>query len=77
MWQLYPPRSFGSIGASSYDLDTRKALLIYAYSHLDAGGTLLAQGRKEEAISEFRAAEKIAPSLRGEIKDMSEKEGRR
>jgi hypothetical protein len=49
------------------DLDTSKAILIYAYSHMEAGEALMRLGRHAKGLTELRIAEKIAPELRAQI----------
>jgi hypothetical protein len=45
------------------DLDTGKAILIYGNGYLEQGETLLAMGRRAEALESFRAAGRISPEL--------------
>ncbi len=45
------------------DLDTSKAILIYANSHLEEGELLLRFARKEEGVQELKIAASIAPEL--------------
>lgn len=49
------------------DLDTGKAILIYANGHLEAGETLLRLRQLGEGVQELRAAEKIAPELKMQV----------
>ena len=49
------------------DLDTAKAILIYANSHMESGETLLRLGRAEEGIAELKIAEAISPELHDQI----------
>ena len=49
------------------DLDTSKAILIYAYSYMEAGEALMRLGRHNEGIGALRMAEKIAPELQSQI----------
>lgn len=49
------------------DLDTGKAILIYANGHLEAGETLLRLRQLGEGVQELRAAEKIAPELQMQV----------
>lgn len=66
VWRLYAIR--GVKGEMFFrDLDTGKAILIYATSHLEAGDMLLRLGRTAEGIGELRLAEQIAPELRGQV----------
>ncbi len=66
VWNLYNTR--GLSGEMFFrDLDTGKAILIYANSHMEAGETFLRLGRRLEGVAEMRAAEMIAPELSGQI----------
>jgi len=65
-WNLYSLRGLSG-GMFFRDLDTSKAILIYAYSHLEGGETLMRLGRQEEGIAELRLAEKMAPELKAQI----------
>jgi hypothetical protein len=49
------------------DLDTGKAILIYANSHMEAGETLLRLGQLWQGIQELKTAERIAPELHAQI----------
>jgi len=65
-WRLYTVR--GISGEMFFrDLDTGKAILIYATSHVEAGDMLLRLGRVAEGIAELRLAERISPELRGQV----------
>jgi LPXTG-motif cell wall-anchored protein len=66
VWGLYSLRGLTG-GMFFRDLDTSKAILIYAYSHMEAGDTLMSLGRYAQGISELRIAEKIAPELREQV----------
>jgi Protein of unknown function (DUF2723) len=66
VWNYYTIR--GVSGDMFFrDLDTSKAILIYANAHMEGGETLLRLGRPAEAITELRAAERIAPELQPQI----------
>jgi Protein of unknown function (DUF2723) len=66
VWNLYSIRGVG--GEMFFrDLDTSKAILIYAYSHMESGETLLRLSRVEEGVAELRSAEKIAPELHDQV----------
>ena len=66
VWDFYSLRGLG--GTMLFrDLDTSKAKLIYAYSHLEGGETLMRLGRQVEGIAELRLAEKMAPELKAQI----------
>jgi len=66
VWGLYSHRGLSG-GMFFSDLDTSKAILIYAYSHMEAGEALMRLGRHAEGLTELRIAEKIAPELRAQI----------
>jgi len=66
VWDFYSLRGLG--GTMLFrDLDTSKAKLIYAYSHLEGGETLMRLGRQVEGIAELSLAEKMAPELKAQI----------
>ena len=66
VWNLYALR--GMTGDMFFrDLDTGKAILIYASSHMESGETLLRLGRPYEAIEELRTAQSISPELSGQV----------
>jgi len=49
------------------DLDTSKAILIYANSHLESGETLLRLGRTGDGMAELQLAQAIAPDLSAQV----------
>jgi len=66
VWRRYSIR--GMSGEMFFrDLDTSKAILIYAYCHMESGEALLRLGRKEDGLAEMRIAEKIAPELHEQV----------
>lgn len=66
VWSLYTIR--GVSGDMFFrDLDTSKAILIYATSHMESGETLLRLGRVAEGVAELRIAEQIAPDLHSQV----------
>jgi hypothetical protein len=66
IWNLYIQRGLG--GEMFFrDLDTSKAIMIYANSHMESGETLLKVGRGNEGVAELRIAEMITPELHGQI----------
>ena len=66
VWQLYNSR--GLTGDMFFrDLDTSKAILIYASSHMESGETLFRLGRPYEARQELMAAEQLSPELHGQV----------
>jgi 4-amino-4-deoxy-L-arabinose transferase-like glycosyltransferase len=66
VWPLYSLRGVDG-GMFFSDLDTSKAILIYAYSHMEVGENLMRLGRHAEGIKELRIAEKAAPELKAQI----------
>ena len=66
MWNLYVNREMGS-DMFFRDLDTGKALQIYANAHMEAGEKFLLLGRMVEGVAEMRSAEKITPDLHPQI----------
>ncbi len=71
-WKLYSLRGIND-GMFFRDLDTSKAIQIYAFSHLEAGETLLHLGKRSEGVAELRNAEKIVPELKAQIdKDLND-----
>jgi len=64
VWDLYTIR--GVSGEMFFrDLDTGKAILIYANAHEEAGELLLGLGKIEEGVRELTTAGKISPEMRG------------
>lgn len=64
MWDNYNNR--GIMEKQSFlDLDTGKAILIYANSYLEAGEFLAGINRKQEAVIMLGKAEQISPEMRG------------
>ena len=66
LWSLYSLRGLGN-SMFFRDLDTVKAFMIYANSHMEAGDTLLSMGRITEGLSELKTAETISPELHNQI----------
>ena len=66
VWNSYTLRGLGS-AMFFRDLDTTKAILIYATSHLESGEMLLRLGRIEEGLAEFKISETISPEMHGQI----------
>ena len=64
IWPLYTLRGIsGSRGMFFRDLDTSKAILIYASSHLEAGETLLRMGFTQAGVGELEQAVLISPEV--------------
>lgn len=69
VWRLYSDR--GLHGELFFrDLDTGKAILIYASSHFEAGQLLLQYGRTAEAVAELRLAAHISPELKWQVSQL-------
>lgn len=66
IWELYNQR--GIDGDMFFrDLDTGKAILIYANGHLETGETLLILGQRGEGYRQMKIAERISPELRLQV----------
>ncbi len=66
IWNSYILRGISG-GMFFRDLDTGKAILIYANGHMEAGETLLQLKQLGEGIQELRTAAKISPELQMQI----------
>jgi hypothetical protein len=63
LWENYSYR--GIFDKQSFlDLDTGKAILIYAYSYLETGEFLAGIGRNQEATVMLEKVGQIAPEMR-------------
>lgn len=69
VWGLYSSRGYTS-QMGFRDLDTGKAILIYAMARLEGGETLLRTGYRAQGAEELRLAAAIAPELRGQVEQM-------
>jgi len=67
VWDLFSNRGFGDNEMFFRDLDTGKAILIYANSRLETGEALLAEGRLSEGLHNLRIAAQIAPEMAPEV----------
>jgi hypothetical protein len=66
VWRLYNLR--GISGEMFFrDLDTGKAILIYANSYMEAGDMLMRLGRIDEGTRALGMAERISPELRFQV----------
>ena len=66
VWNLYSLR--GMSGDMFFrDLDTGKAILIYANSHIEAGEALIRFGRASEGLRQFQLALQISPEMAPQI----------
>ncbi len=68
VWDLYSTRGIIDDTEMFFrDLDTSKAILIYANSRVEAGEALLGEGRLSDGIQNLRMAAQIAPELSAEV----------
>jgi len=66
IWDLYTMR--GIDGRMFFrDLDTGKAIMIYAYARMEGGETILRLGFKREGILQLMIAESLSPELKTQI----------
>ena len=67
VWTLYATR--GILGKEMFfrDLDTGKAILIYANSRIETGEALLNEGRLGEALDNLRIAAQISPEVASDV----------
>ncbi|RNC67648.1 MAG: DUF2723 domain-containing protein [Desulfuromonadales bacterium] len=69
VWSAYCERGYTS-QMGFRDLDTGKAILIYATSRMEAGENLLRLGYRAEGAAELRAAAVIAPELGAQVQQL-------
>lgn len=69
VWRLYSPRGYES-QMGFRDLDTGKAILIYASSRMEAGELLLRLGMRTDGIEQLRAAAATSPELRYQVEGL-------
>jgi hypothetical protein len=69
VWSLYSARGYTS-QMGFRDLDTGKAILIYAMGRLEGGETLLRTGYRSQGAEELRQATAIAPELRMQVEQV-------
>ncbi|WP_298437733.1 DUF2723 domain-containing protein [Geobacter sp.] len=69
VWGLYAVRGYES-QMGFRDLDTGKAILIYASSRMEGGETLLRLGRREDGAAELREAAAISPDLAPQVNQL-------
>lgn len=67
VWDLYSSRGFMGNEMFFRDLDTGKAILIYANSRLEVGEALLKEGRLGDGIENLRIAAQIAPEVAADV----------
>lgn len=71
IWSLYTLRGIASDSGMFFrDLDTGKAILIYASSRVESGETLLRMGLREAGIRELEQAGNISPEYRGQVAEI-------
>lgn len=69
VWRLYASRGYTS-QMGFRDLDTGKAILIYASCRMEAGEILLRMGYRQQGAEELSAAAAIAPELRAQVEQV-------
>lgn len=67
VWDIYTLRGLYGDEMPFRDLDTGKAILIYANSRLESGESFLRAGRMGDAIQNMRIAVEISPDLREQV----------
>ncbi|OGU12881.1 MAG: hypothetical protein A2075_15495 [Geobacteraceae bacterium GWC2_58_44] len=76
IWPLYALRDISSDSEMFFrDLDTGKALLIYASARVEAGESLLKLGLREPAVHELEQGGRISPELIPQINEMLNRYG--
>ena len=69
VWDNYNNR--GILDKISFlDLDTGKAIMIYANSYLEAGEFLMSIGRQQYGIPMIKKAEQISPEMKGAVQQL-------
>jgi 4-amino-4-deoxy-L-arabinose transferase-like glycosyltransferase len=67
VWPLYATRGFLGNEMFFRDLDTGKAILIYANSRIEVGESLLKEGRLGDALENLRMAAQISPEVASDV----------
>lgn len=67
VWDIYAIRGFMGNEMFFRDLDTGKAILIYANSRIEGAETLIGENRLGEGIENLRIAARIAPEVTPEV----------
>jgi len=76
IWPLYALRGISEKSGMFFrDLDTGKAILIYASSRMEAGESLLRVGFREAGVRELEQAGRISPEMRPQIAPILERYG--
>jgi hypothetical protein len=77
IWKNYNSRGLVGDKIPFRDLDTEKAIMIYAISHMDSGKQLLLLGMMNEGFAELNTAEKIIPDLAWQVRQAEKEYGGR
>ena len=75
VWENYNSRGIME-KISFLDLDTGKAIMIYANSYIEAGEFLLSVGRFQEGLPLLQKAEQISPEMKPAVKQILSRFGR-
>jgi hypothetical protein len=67
VWDLYATRAFMGKQMFFRDLDTGKAILIYANSRIEVGEALLREGRLGEGLDNLKTAAQISPEVSADV----------
>ncbi len=67
VWDLYATRGFMGKEMFFRDLDTGKAILIYANSRMEVAEVLISENRLSEGLESLRIAARIAPEVASEV----------
>jgi hypothetical protein len=67
IWDLYATRGFMGNDMFFRDLDTGKAILIYANSRIEAGEALIGESRLGDGIESLRIAARISPEVENDV----------
>jgi hypothetical protein len=70
VWRLYTLRGLSDGEMFFRDLDTGKAILIYANSHFESGEIFMRLGMIKEGINELHTAEVIAPEMGLQVRQL-------
>jgi hypothetical protein len=67
IWDLYATRGFMGNEMFFRDLDTGKAILIYANSRIEIAEALIGESRLGDGIENLRMAARISPEVAGDV----------
>ncbi len=70
IWTLYNNRGLIGNEIPFRDLDTSKAILIYAVSHMDSGKMFLSKGMKDQGYAELNMAKLLAPEIGEQVRQI-------